>query len=109
MGLLFIKHAPDLPPTIIRDQERAIGQLEQTHRPSPDLTLFWIEHPTREEILGAGDRLTFFKGYKGDDGFPPLGPSPPPHARPTGPRALPDPLDLVPPGDRLLRNSGATR
>jgi hypothetical protein len=43
----------------------------------------------------------------GNDGVPPLWPSPPPPARPTGPTALPDPLALASPGDRLLRNSGA--
>src|ERR1035438_3840318 len=59
--LAFVLDPPNLLPAIIRNQNTAIRQLHDRHRPPPHLARFGRNHPARQKFLYRTARLAIFE------------------------------------------------
>src|SRR5580658_4722016 len=56
--LAFVLDPPNLLPTIVRNQNAAVGQLHDGHWPAPHLARFGRNHPASQKLAHRAARLS---------------------------------------------------
>src|SRR5262245_35009154 len=62
----LVAQTPDFGSAVIRDEEAAVGQLENGHRTSPNFDLIRREHPAPDDFLHRTGRLAVLEGNEDD-------------------------------------------
>ena len=72
-SLILIRYSPDLVPTVIRNEQRSIPELQESDGSSPDFTFPRVQKEASQKISWALYGPAVLEGYEIDGVADPLG------------------------------------